>query len=102
MSWDVSTAWEVSAAAEWERICEAGDRYNDAVEAAADTLKEEIERYLRISGMLEDGYDWETDEDLTVEQINELQRELIGLDDYIDAECDCYEVERADVLEVAR
>ena len=102
MSWDVDSYWEASAAAAWERLNAGIDEYEDAVEATAEDLKEEIKRYSYISGCLDDGFELDTGEDLTEEQTAAYKAELESLDDYIDSECRYSNVKRADVEEAVR
>lgn len=101
MSWDVDSYWEASAAAEWERL-NGDNSYDDDVEATADALADEIKRYSYISGCLDDGFDYDTGEDLTEEQTAAYKAELESLDDYIDSECRYSNVKRADVEEAVR
>lgn len=102
MSWDVDSYWEASAAAQWESLNAGTDEYDDAVEATAEDLKEEIKRCSYISGCLDDGFDYDTGEDLTEEQTAAYRAELESLDEYIDSECSISDVKRADVEDAVR
>ena len=97
--YDIDAIVEGYWGSKWEKQCSEEDEYWDDVERACEAMRSAYDSRSRLQVQVDEGYDEDTDEELTADQIAQYKNQIQQITDDMQWTADYYGVDLSDCLE---